>query len=102
MVVRGSRATHGQFGEKIHVCGKSWRRGRGKIFRPSFDLRHMIFQPPSPLVDQKKGRWTITGREHVTGMDDGYHLPVVSHHRLDVLEEFAAVEVLSLPIKFGQ
>ena len=55
MVVRGSRARHGQFGEKIHVCGKSWRRGRGKIFRPSFDLRHMIFQPPSPLVDQKQG-----------------------------------------------
>ncbi len=96
MVVKGSQAKHGKFGEKLHVYGakmemRFWENiPRGFSFAP-----HDFPADIAGFVVKGKGRWTIDGREYVTGEGDSYYLPVGTQYGLEVLEEFSAVEVLS-------
>ncbi len=96
MVVKGSAAKRGKFGQKLHVCGammemRYWEKiPRGFSFSP-----HDFPADIAGFVVKGKGVWTIDGQEYLTGEGDSYYLPLGTEYGLEVLEEFSAVEVVS-------
>ena len=103
MVVKGSQAIHGQFGEKLHVRGAKMEMRSWEDIPPGFSFAPHDFPADiAGFVIKGKGRWTIDGQEHVTGTGDSYYLPMGAVYGLEVLEDFSAVEVMSLPSKFRQ
>ncbi len=102
MVVKGSQAKHGQLGEKLHVRGEKMEMRSWEDIPAGFSFAPHDFPADiAGFVTRGKGRWTIDGQEHVTSAGDSYCLPTGALYGLEVLEEFSAVEVMSLPTKLG-
>ena len=98
MVVKGSQAKHGQFGEKLHVHGEKMEMRSWENIPPGFSFAPHDFPADiAGFVIKGKGCWTIDGQEQVTSAGDSYYLPMGAVYGLEVLEEFSAVEVMSLP-----
>ena len=96
MIIQGSQAKRGKFGEKLHVnCAtmemRYWENiPRGFSFSP-----HDFPADIAGFVVKGKGVWTIDGQEYLTDEGDSYYLPLGAEYGLEVLEEFSAVEVVS-------
>ena len=96
MIIQGSQAKRGKFGEKLHVNGATMEMRywedipRGFSFSP-----HDFPADIAGFVVKGKGVWIIDGQEYVTGEGDSYYLPLGTAYGLEVLEDFSAVEVVS-------
>ncbi len=96
MVVRNEAAEKGQFGEKLHVRGERMEMRYWEAIPPGFHFDPHDFPVDiAGFVVKGKAKWTINGREYLTGEGDSYYLPTGCRYGLDVIEEFSVVEVLS-------
>ena len=102
MIIQGSQAKRGKFGEKLHVNGATmemryWENiPRGFSFSP-----HDFPADIAGFVVKGKGVWTIDGHEYVTSEGDSYYLTEGTQYGLEVLEEFSAIEVISRRTHLG-
>ncbi|MCS6806848.1 MAG: cupin domain-containing protein [Acidobacteriota bacterium] len=96
MIVKDAEAQRGRFGEKIHVKGPRMEMRLWENIPAGFHFDPHDFPVDiAGFVVKGKAKWTIDGREYITGAGDSYYLPQGCVYGLDVLEELSVVEVLS-------